>query len=111
VLSWHVMPCGGSVLAEVRLRRQVVLPRVRVEGYHHLQVPNVLPGQRYTLSLHVPDAHIMRQILGVEVRRTIIFLCEIFSSFAYTLLLLHRHRAVCGTSLDKARGEPIYCTS
>ncbi|XP_054269200.1 protein NDNF-like [Macrosteles quadrilineatus] len=69
-LRWHVMPCGGSVVVEVRLRRQTVLPRLLVEGYKLLQVPNVLPGQRYTLIVFVPDARQMRQILGVEVLAT-----------------------------------------
>lgn len=56
-------------MAEVRLRRQIIVPRLKVEGYRHLHVPNVSPGQRYTLLVYVPDAKHMRQILGVEVSR------------------------------------------
>ncbi|RZF38154.1 hypothetical protein LSTR_LSTR005515 [Laodelphax striatellus] len=70
-LEWHVLPCGGSVEAEIRFQKKIIVPRQRIDGYGRLKVDDPEVGQRYSMYVMSRDPEELRRVSGVEVLATI----------------------------------------
>ncbi|XP_039287878.1 protein NDNF isoform X2 [Nilaparvata lugens] len=69
-LEWHVLPCGGSVEAEIRFQKKIIVPRQRIDGYGRLKVDDPEVGQRYSMYVMSRDPEQLRRVSGVEVLAT-----------------------------------------
>jgi hypothetical protein len=66
-LYFYVMPCGGAVDAEVRLKGETLISRKQIYGYEMLQVKIPVLRQRILLRISASKSEELHRISTVEV--------------------------------------------
>lgn len=67
-LEWFILPCGGIVHVEIRIRRKVIIARHQVSSFRHLTIRDPLARQRYVVHITALDRDELNKISAVEVR-------------------------------------------